>query len=192
MMATGYTYPVTRGEITTLKDYALSCARAFGALVHMRDMPSDAPIPDEVPASTKFYNDKLAETEKFLINLPNLDAEAAAAADYEVRLKSHEEYVASEAESMQRCKDMLAQVEAWETDAEGIKDFMLEQLHLTIGEGHSYNPPPPTRLTGAEWLESQRVRALEDIAYCTRQRDEELARTADRNRWLKALRESLA
>ena len=35
-MPTGYTAAVCSGEITEIKDFALSCARAFGALITMR------------------------------------------------------------------------------------------------------------------------------------------------------------
>ena len=46
-MTTGYTDAVGKGEITEFKDYALLCARAFGACVSMRDEPLDAEIPEE-------------------------------------------------------------------------------------------------------------------------------------------------
>ena len=44
-MPTGYTAGILEGE--TFEQYALQCAKAFGALVMMRDEPSDAPIPDQ-------------------------------------------------------------------------------------------------------------------------------------------------
>ena len=43
-MATGYTYPVVEGKITEFSEFALGCARAFGAFMHMRDDNSDAPL----------------------------------------------------------------------------------------------------------------------------------------------------
>ncbi len=43
-MPTGYTADIAKG--ITFQQYAWSCARAFGALVMMRDEPSDAPIPE--------------------------------------------------------------------------------------------------------------------------------------------------
>ena len=46
-MPTGYTADIQDGKITTLREYALSCARAFGALIMMRDDPHDAPIADD-------------------------------------------------------------------------------------------------------------------------------------------------
>jgi len=59
-MPTGYTYPVVEGKITEFSDFALSCARAFGALITMRDDPHDTPIPETFEPSD--YNaKKLAE-----------------------------------------------------------------------------------------------------------------------------------
>jgi len=50
-MPTGYTAAVQDGTIKTLSEYAMSCARAFGATITMRDEPSDAVIPDEFTPS---------------------------------------------------------------------------------------------------------------------------------------------
>lgn len=45
-MPTGYTADVQSGKVTDFAEYAMNCARAFGALVLMRDDPSDADIPE--------------------------------------------------------------------------------------------------------------------------------------------------
>lgn len=36
-MATAYTQGIINGKINTFKEFALVCARAFGAAAHMRD-----------------------------------------------------------------------------------------------------------------------------------------------------------
>ena len=48
-MPTGYTAKIADGQ--TFEEFILSCARAFGALVEMRDEPADAPIPEEFKPS---------------------------------------------------------------------------------------------------------------------------------------------
>lgn len=45
-MPTGYTASVADGTTTTLRAFALQCARAFGATVTMRDDPMSAEIPE--------------------------------------------------------------------------------------------------------------------------------------------------
>ncbi len=50
-MPTGYTAAVQNGTVTRFADFAMNCARAFGALVELRD-EMDAPIPDTFKPST--------------------------------------------------------------------------------------------------------------------------------------------
>lgn len=59
-MPTGYTYPVAEEKVDTLAEFALQCARAFGACVTMRDEPSNKPIPEEFKPSLH-YQKKLDE-----------------------------------------------------------------------------------------------------------------------------------
>lgn len=193
-MATGYTHPVLDGEITTLRDFALRCARGMGATIMMRDLPMDAPIPERFEASTKYHDEKITEARQALATLPMLEAAKAdrlAGEEFEAAMSRHVEYEAKEAEGLARLRALRDQVAAWETGAEGLKPFMLEQLDLTIGKNGGWTPGPPARLTGEAW----RCRALEkasrDLAYHETERAKEISRTEDRNRWLAALRESL-
>lgn len=48
-MPTGYTANIKNG--ITFEEFALDCARNFGALIIMRDEPKDAPIPEQFEAS---------------------------------------------------------------------------------------------------------------------------------------------
>lgn len=50
-MPTGYTAKLHNGEEQTFPEFVMSCARAFGALITMRDDPADAEIPDEFKPS---------------------------------------------------------------------------------------------------------------------------------------------
>lgn len=59
-MPTGYTNRIQNGEITEFKDFALACARAFGALISMRDDALDAPMPAEILPDTKYHDDHIA------------------------------------------------------------------------------------------------------------------------------------
>lgn len=58
-MPTGYTHKIKDGM--TFKEYALRCARNFGALMDMRDDPMDAPIPIFTPSG--YHEEKLIEGE---------------------------------------------------------------------------------------------------------------------------------
>ena len=52
-MPTGYTADLYDGKDVSFEDFTLNCARAFGALVSLRDEP-DAEIPDEFKVD-EFY-----------------------------------------------------------------------------------------------------------------------------------------
>lgn len=51
-MPTGYTAGVKDGTVTDFKAFVMQCARAFGALIDMRDDPSDVPIPKSFAPSS--------------------------------------------------------------------------------------------------------------------------------------------
>lgn len=46
-MPTGYTSPLYEGKEISFEQFALRCARNFGALVMMREEPLDTPIPEK-------------------------------------------------------------------------------------------------------------------------------------------------
>lgn len=197
-MPTGYADPVRRGEITTLRDFALSCARAFGACITMRDEPADAPIPEEFQPSTRFYDEKEAAAEARLAELMGLtmaDAEARALADYTEQVARWHERRARRAADRERYEAMLTQVEAWTPpgpDHVEFKAFMLQQLRQSIDFDCSDKyDAAPERKSGPDWLADARTTATRDLERARRNRAEEINRVAGRNRWLRDLRDAL-
>ena len=63
-MPTGYTADVADGKITEFTEYALQCARAFGACIMLRDDPVSSEIPEFEPSD--YSAKELAEAEKDL------------------------------------------------------------------------------------------------------------------------------
>ena len=93
-MPTGYTHPVQEGKITELRDFALNCARAFGACVTMRDDPSDTPIPGKFEPSD-YHIKALKEAKEDLLVVRGLDddeCEHRAKADYENEVARRKDY----------------------------------------------------------------------------------------------------
>lgn len=190
-MPTGYTAAVGEGKITTLRQFALQCARGMGACIMMRDDAWDAPIPERFEPDTSYYDKKLEAARAALKSLSDItpaECKERAAASYKSALKSHQEYVANRAAENQRYREMNAAVEGWSTEAEGIRDFMLQQLSISVND---YEPTPPEELDGDAWLACELERTARDIAYSEKARAEEIQRTEGRNRWLAALRASL-
>ena len=73
-MPTGYTAAIKDG--ISFNEYALSCARAFGALIMMRDEPADAPIPDEFKPSDYHFK-KIEEAKAELARLRAMSPDEA-------------------------------------------------------------------------------------------------------------------
>lgn len=197
-MPTGYTAAVQDGKITSLREYAMACARAFGALISMRDCPSDAPIPDRLEPHTSYYDERIADAQARLAELPRLTADECdvrSEAEYRQALSRHTEANVERARQKSRYENMLAKVREWRAPEElsGLKDFMTEQLTQSIDHdcSESYRPAPPVRLTGEAWREQALASASRDIAYSLPERQKEIDRTNDRQRWLDSLRGSL-
>jgi len=191
-MPTGYTAAVGDGKITTLREFALTCARGMGACIMMRDEPWDAPIPERFEPQTKYHDDRLAEAKAVLETLPKLsevECENRAVEEYKTAIASDAKYRADRELRNSRYRSMLDLLSSWNTDAEGIKEFMVEQLSISIER--DYSSKSPSRLTGTEWREDRLKQAHHDVAYHERARGEEIWRTEERNRWLSDLRASL-
>lgn len=191
-MPTGYTAAVADGKITTLRDFAMQCARGMGALITMRDEPFDAPIPDTLQPSTAYHDDKLTVLRAELRELEALPDEQVLDRMEAERQKAIE-YAERDRVKRERYEAMISQVMAWTTEAEGIRDFMLQQLResLKFDCGGSYEPPIPEPMTATEWRSQRSAKLAKEIDYREGEIAREIARTAERNAWLKALRDSL-
>lgn len=197
-MPTGYTAAVSDGTVTDFPDFALQCARAFGALIMMRDEPSNAPIPESFQPSD-YSAKKLEKARNKVSELQAMTPEAcdvAALADYNAQCESRAARVLGNTLTRERYEAMLTKVNAWEPptpDHVHMKEFMVEQLESSINFDCSvYSEDPLIQKTGLEWRIDQLATARRDIAYHAKASAEELERTATRNAWVKALRDSLA
>lgn len=195
-MPTGYTAPIKDG--ITFEQYALGCARAFGALVLMRDEPADAPTPERFEPSD--YN--LKELEKARTELARLDAmslaDAAVAAEnaYSAEVERCNDRRREYTDLRNKYSAMLAKVVKWEPptpDHVNYKQFMVDQLRKSIDwDCNEADIIEPERLTGSQWLAKQITEARRSVAYHEKAYAEEVERTNGRNAWIKALRDSLA
>lgn len=196
-MPTGYTAAVADGKITTLREFALLCARGMGALITMRDAPLDAPIPEKLEPNFAYYGPELEKAKALLAELPTISAEECerrAQAEYEQVLRWRREANARSAEQLQRYDAMIAAVEAWECQAEGLKEFMLQQLRDSrqFDCRHDYmDDAPKAPPSGTEWREKAVAEAIRKIGRMSEEVAKEEHRTASRNAWLKARRASL-
>lgn len=195
-MPTGYTAKVEDGTVTELRDYMLICARAFGALISMRDDPMDAPIPEKLEPSTDYYDEQIAALTKEISRLSAMTADealtASLAANDETR-RLHREYEAADQLRLDRHLAMAEKVKAWEPPSPEhveYKAFMLQQLEVSsrwLGTKRELPPMP----IGEQWRHERLADLAENLARAHKSRAEEIERTAGRQKWLDDLRGAL-
>ena len=141
-MPTGYTADIVDGKISTFKEFAMICIRAFGASIHMRDEPlSKSYQPETVD---NYYIERVARLQNDLAVLINTSDEDLINDERAKLLKSIDECE----NKIQRIKNtaitlnsILSDVLLWSPptpEHQGFKNFMIEQLRETIK--HDANP----------------------------------------------------
>lgn len=193
-MPTGYSYPIEDG--CSFEEYVWGCARAFGALVSMREEPNDAVIPGELQPND--YDLKGLEREKAkLCNLRKMtpdEAEQAAHAHHAESTKFFIEQRSRNALSLAKYQAMLAKVEAWRPpsrDHMEMKKFMADQIKLSIRGDCDYVSDLPGLQSASNWLSDEIKTCLESIERYGKNHREEVVRTNGRNEWIRLLRESV-
>lgn len=199
-MPTSYTDAIKDG--ITFGQFALGCARAFGALVLMRDDSSDTPIPQKFEVSE--YHEKKIESLRLEIT------EIEQAGDSELEKQMQEERDAERIRLLNSIKKekslrakydaMLVSAKEWTpptSEHKGLKTFMIEQIESSIKwdcEG-DWAQEGLDRLKETVSVTSYRAQELakltKSVAYHTNEHEKEVERTAGRNEWVSALRGSL-
>lgn len=196
-MPTGYTAKLCDGKKQTFAEFALTCARAFGALVTMRDEGLEVPIPKKFEPSP-YHSEQIAKAHERLgiaERMSAAEAEKAARVEYEVALADYTKARQENDAKRGRLRAMRHEAEEWAPptpDHAGLKKFMLEQLDTTIKfDCNDDYPTRPVLKTGEEKRRSEVEKALADIAYHDAELAKERQRCAERTEWVRALRASL-
>lgn len=192
-MPTGYTYKLSQGEVT-FREFVLTCARAMGALVMMRDEPMDAPLVRGEPSP--YYAEKLEAArarvslvESWTPEQAQSEADATHAREVADVMRRNAESKATAA----RYDAMTREVEAWHPptkDHEGLRKFMLEQIAESRRFDCSYEAMP-NRISGLAHRTVELAKANRDVMYYVDESAKEDARVDGRNAWVDALVASL-
>lgn len=195
-MPTGYTAAIKDG--ISFEQFATSCARAFGALVMMRDEPGNAPIPDRFEPSDfyqKNMESKRAELDR-LMAFTTTDIEREAEAEYQAELAEHERCLRDASNLREAYEAMLAKAKAWTpptSEHVGLRDFMVEQITQSISlDCDTSYYKAPERIVPAQWIADKIADARESLARYENEHRKEVELTEVRNQWLRALRDSLS
>lgn len=195
-MPTGYTADVQSGKVTEFREFAMSCARAFGALIEMRDEPADAPVPERFARST-YHDQALATAQARIVELEAMSEEqrmAGAMSDYRQAVEDWERREKERSQHAERYTRMLGKVLAWEPpspDHEELKTFMRKQLEDSRKFDCSSYSSRPQPIHHDKWHSEQIAMAMRSVESHAAERVKETHRVESRNLWLQSLRASL-
>lgn len=189
-MPSGYTCGVQDGTITAFRDFALQCARAFGACILLRDEPMSNDIPEFVPSD--YHAKRLEAIEAMSV----AEVEAACDREYQSSIDYRAKRLDELATQRQRYDSMLAAARAFQpptSEHVELKAFMIKQLQESIKWDcdASYYDTPPAKKTATEWLKEKRYQLIADITSCEKEYGEEVERTQGRNKWVQDLKRAL-
>lgn len=138
---TGYTSQLIERNLD-FKQFALVCARAFGAFVEIRDEPLSSPLPDKITSDVSYEEERLSETKESLKRLTKMNKRQRI--KY-IKDKDVEYYnfiqneLVKDAKLIRQLTPVLIDAEKWEaptSEHDGLKQFILSQLR---GELESAN-----------------------------------------------------
>lgn len=195
-MPTGYTSGIADG--ISFEEFIMSCARAFGSLISLRD--SNAAVPEKFEVDD-YYKRSIKKAEEELAKLREMELyEAGDEADKEYyrKLDQREESIQKQISLKEKYDTMFLKVKEWQPpspDHDELKNFMIEQINTSIefdcNIDSDYYTGKIIKLTGERWLEREINSVLRNITYSKKRYSEECKRVNGRNLWLKQLRESL-
>lgn len=194
-MPTGYTAAVKDG--ISFEQFTWNCARAFGALILMRDEPAGAEVPAAFEPSDYYAKTLHEETARIAVlnAMTEVEADAAAAADHAQAQDRFDAQVAEAQDLRNKYAAMLAKVVLWHPptpEHEGLKTFMADQLRSSIDFDCSTEYlTAPLLLDGSTWRAEAIAQAERMSTRYAEMHAEEIARTEQRNAWIRALRESV-
>lgn len=193
-MASSYTHKVPEGM--SFKDFALTCARAFGACVDMRESPLGPALPEEVKPSS-YHSDRVAEARKELAQLMDLSPEERRCLikDEDARSRSNQLEAHKRAkQAAEAYTTMVKQVKTWvppTPDHENLKAFMLTQLQESIDFHHIAELEEAAAVDVDKALVWKIEGLFRAIRYHEAEHEKEVKVAAERTQWLKDLRNSL-
>lgn len=198
-MPTGLTVKIYEGKDVSFKEFALLCARQFGALAHMRNEDLDVQIIKKEP--NIYYLEELNEAKKkleeFKANPPTREFLAKEWAEKLEKLKEEDVKRNKEYDELRmRYLEMLRQVQAWvpPTDEHtNLKKFMIEQLESSIRFDCMIYSNADKFPTMEQYIKAglspERLEA--DVEYYQKEWDKQVKGCEEANKWVEDLIKSL-
>lgn len=198
MSCTGYTAKLVE-EGQSFEEFVMTCARGMGFCITMRDDSQDTPIPKSFQVNDWDLKE-LLKAKKELKRLTKMNLVRRIAYEKALQKTKEKEILTDwnkELKESERVCEMKNQVALWTPPEElrEFKDFMLQQLSITDSSCKYYEQEYKVLLDLRPidlYLYKEAVAHCRwEIKYHTEEHDKELKRVAERNRYLKLLRDSL-
>ena len=200
-MATGYTSKIYEDKQQSFEEFALLCARAFGACIMQREDDSDALPEMQKPSDCHAY-----ELEKAKIELTKFNelSKEDFRKDFDKYIDDQKKYnkkaLKDRTSLKNRYQEMLDKVHAWNPPTEdhsGLKDFMIEQLNSSIqfdcsGDYYERSNKELEELTFDEWYFDKKDSLNKSVQYHADANKKEIDTARKRNKWIKDLYDSLS
>lgn len=131
-MPSYYTADIYDGKDISFQEFALKCARAFGALVHMRDEPLNTPL--SRPTISDYHTNEIKNIEnEFALFLQSSTEQRKKM--FEIEMEKEEAYYIKEIEKVKQTKNkyltLIDDVKAYKPQSKELKEFknfMFDQL----------------------------------------------------------------
>ena len=191
-MPNGYTADIHDGKDVSFKDFALSCARAFGAFIHQRDdNVKDKP---KLREKDNYHIKKINEAEMWVKpTKAEFDAYVVKQTAY------YNEQINKRKKLKIRYENMLKQATYWTPptkEHEGLKQFMIEQLTESMNFDCSFDYyerelEKLKNYTYKEYVKDMCDYNKRDIKYHTEQLKKDADGDNKANKWITDLYKSL-
>jgi hypothetical protein len=194
-MPTGFTSIIAEGG--SFKDYAFTCARAFGALVTKRDEALGPDIPDTIEPSP-YHKDQATKVRAKIQKLKRMTPAGirkAYKAFYDRELHYLQTREKDKIALRKRYEDCLQKAKAFKPPSKEhtlYKDFMIKQIEETIEfDCRPSEPVVQDIKTPREWYDLEMQGLKDSLEYHKREYVQEVARCKDRTKWIRALKKAL-
>ena len=191
-MPTGYTTDIYNGKKVAFKDFALNCARAFGACVMQRDDPAGEK--PKIQPEESYHTKALKRLGKF---------KKPSKKQFETFIKrsiaDNKEIINKKKALEKAYAQMIEQVAKWTpptTEHEGLKDFMLKQLveseQWDCGVDHYESELVSlSAMTYEDYIEEKKQRYINNCKYHEEHLIKDIDLIKQRNKWIQDLQNSL-
>lgn len=185
-MPTGFTYPIIDGEITTFRDYAINCMKAFSVEGTFSFEPN------------KYYReqyDHAVESLDLFISMTEDELKSSYETYKSNTIKQAQEAMEKQKGDNKKLEAMTAIARKFippTNDHQKYKEFMIEQLKISISDTTEYwqsvidNIKPFDR-----WAVEERIRLTDQVVIRSSEYSRELVRMDQKRQWVTAIMNQL-